>query len=82
MTEARLRANLSLEDVARMLGCNRSSVSRWEKETLTPSEPRIKKLAELLGTWEFVHGNPNFGLDLRKKAKREKEETDGHGHDQ
>lgn len=75
--EARQAADFSLEDVARMLGCNRSSVSRWERNLLVPSEARIEKLAEIFGTWEFVHGNPNFGLDTRKKGK--KEEMDGNG---
>ena len=67
---------LSVESVAQLLGCNKSSVSRWAKGTLTPSEGRIAKLAEIYGSWEFVHGNPNFGLDTRKKGKK-KEEMDG-----
>lgn len=68
LTRARVDANLSMLDVATALGCNKSSVSRWEQGTLTPSEERIFKLAELLGSWEFVTGNPNHGKDTRRKS--------------
>lgn len=61
LTEARIAANLSMDDVAGMLGgCNRSSVSRWEQGTLVPSEERILKLAEIFQTMGFVLGNPNY----------------------
>jgi transcriptional regulator with XRE-family HTH domain len=56
LTEARLRAQLSMRDVVQQLGdgCNKSSVSRWEQGTLIPSRERIFKLAELYGCGDFI----------------------------
>ena len=78
MTEARIAAGKSMEWVAEQLGCNKSSVSRWEQEVLVPSEVRIFKLAELLGSMAFVIGNPTHGKDKRPKA-RKKEASDDNG---
>lgn len=47
----------SMEEVAEALGCNKSSVSRWEQSKLQPSEQRIKKMAEMFGTVDFVQVN-------------------------
>jgi transcriptional regulator with XRE-family HTH domain len=58
LTKARIRANLTLGDVAAKLsGCNQSSVSRWEQEKLTPSVERIFLLVDLFGTNDFVRLN-------------------------
>jgi transcriptional regulator with XRE-family HTH domain len=58
LSEARIAANLSMEDVAAALGgCNKSSVSRWEQERLVPSEERIFKMVKLFKTDAFVIGN-------------------------
>lgn len=70
LSRARIDANFSMDDVAKALGCNKSSVSRWEQERLVPSEERINKLAEMYGTWAFVQGNPNYGKDTRRKARK------------
>lgn len=71
LTEARIAKNLSLQDIATSMdGCNKSSVSRWEQGTLVPSEERIFKLVELLGTTAFIEPNLNYGKDTRAKWKR------------
>lgn len=56
----RIRENLSLSDVAAFLGCNKSQVSRWERGLGFPSEDRIRKMTELLKSWEFVRDNPEY----------------------
>lgn len=57
MASARIAANLSLQDVADHLGCNKSSVSRWEQGTLTPTEERITKMVKLFKRGDFVIAN-------------------------
>ena len=74
LTDARLTANLSIIDVAVALGCNKSSVSRWEMGRLVPSQERIEKLAEIYGTRQFIRGNPNYGQDLRQLKRKKKVE--------
>jgi transcriptional regulator with XRE-family HTH domain len=61
LSAARMAADMSMETVAAALGCNKSSVSRWEQGILVPSEERIFKMAEMFNTMAFVVGNPNFG---------------------
>lgn len=68
LSAARIAKDLSLEDIATSLGCNKSSVSRWEQGTLVPSDERIHKLTEILGTWDFVKPNENHGKDMRAKG--------------
>jgi DNA-binding transcriptional regulator YiaG len=60
LTDARIAAGMSMEDVARNLGCNKSSVARWERGGLTPSEERIDKMTKMFKTWGFVIGNPDY----------------------
>lgn len=57
LSKARIDAQMSMDDVAEVLGCNKSSVSRWEQGKLQPSETRIQKLTQLLGTVDFVRAN-------------------------
>lgn len=57
LCKARIDAQISMDEVAEMLGCNKSSVSRWEQGRLQPSEARIQKLTEILGTVNFVQAN-------------------------
>ena len=56
LTDARIAAELSLEQVAAAMGgkCHKSQVSRWEQNKLNPSDKRVKKLVKLLGTSDFV----------------------------
>lgn len=56
LTEARIAAGLSLQDVVIALddGCNKSSVSRWEQDKMNPSDARVKKLVKLYCTDDFV----------------------------
>lgn len=60
LADARIAANLSLQDVANHLGCNKSSVSRWEQGTLTPTEERITKMMKLFKRGDFVIANKNL----------------------
>ena len=54
LSAARVNANLSMDDVANHLGCNKSSVSRWEQGTLNPSEERIMELVKLYRCGDFI----------------------------
>lgn len=56
LSEARVAAGLSMEDVVQRLddGCNKSSVSRWEQGRLNPSDARILKMITLYGCGDFV----------------------------
>lgn len=60
LSDARLALKMSLESIALQLGCDRSQVSRWEQGQLTPSEGRILRLTQILGTQSFVRENPQF----------------------
>lgn len=57
LTEARIEAQLRLEDVANHLGCEKSQVGRWEREELMPSEERILKMVLLFQRGDFVIKN-------------------------
>lgn len=52
-----MAANLSLEDVAVALKCNKAQVSRWERGLLAPPDYRILRLVELLCRGDFVIPN-------------------------
>lgn len=48
--EARLRAHLSQEKVAELIGVSRQAVTKWESGLSAPSTDNLFKLAEVLGT--------------------------------
>ena len=48
--EARLRAHLSQEKVAELIGVSRQAVTKWESDQSAPSTDNLFKLAEVLGT--------------------------------
>jgi len=48
--EARLRAHLSQEKVAELIGVSRQAVTKWESGQSAPSTDNLFKLAEVLGT--------------------------------
>jgi len=66
LTEARIAANMRMEDIAVRLRCNKGSVSKWEQGRLVPSEERIGKLVKLLGTDSFVRWNPNYKIGRKR----------------
>lgn len=57
LTEARIAANLSMDAAAVLIGCNKSSVSRWEQGKLVPSVQRMFSLAKIYGTQGFIKLN-------------------------
>jgi len=59
LSAARVAAEMSLDQVAKELGCNKSQVSRWERNSLVPSDERIQKLVKLFKTKGFVVENAN-----------------------
>jgi predicted transcriptional regulator len=61
LTQARIDANMSAQDVATELRCNKSSISRWEQGTLIPSEERIMRMVMMFGRGDFVIKNENGG---------------------
>lgn len=48
--EARLRAHLSQEKVAELIGVSRQAVTKWESGQSAPNTENLFKLAEILGT--------------------------------
>lgn len=54
LTQARIEAGLSMEDVSAVIGGNKSSLSRWERGIVHPSEHAILKLVVLLKRGDFV----------------------------
>ena len=75
LTDARRKMRLSIEGVADKLGCNASSVSRWEQGKLQPSPFRLRALEKLYKTQNFVRLNEKASLtdeevlELRKLRK-------------
>lgn len=58
LSEARIAANLSLDEVSELLSLNKGTISKYEQGRIQPSEERICRLAELFGTDDFVTVNP------------------------
>jgi transcriptional regulator with XRE-family HTH domain len=54
LTTARIEAGMSMEDVAANIGGNKSSLSRWERGIVHPTERAILKLAVLLNRADFI----------------------------
>ena len=54
LTECRIRAAMTGLEVGKYLGCNKSAISRYEREENTPRDEQILKLVALFGTLEFV----------------------------
>jgi len=54
LTQARIEAGLSMEDVSAVIGGNKSSLSRWERGIVHPTEHGILSLAVLLKRTDFI----------------------------
>jgi transcriptional regulator with XRE-family HTH domain len=54
LTQARIEAGMSMDDVALYLGGNKSSLSRWERGIVHPTERSILQLVFLLKQCDFV----------------------------
>ena len=54
LTAARVEAGLSMEDCGKVLGCNKSNLSRWERSLVNPPERAILRLAVLLKRTDFI----------------------------
>ena len=54
LSRVRVEAEMSLDDVAREVGCNRSSVSRWERGQRVPSGKIILSLLAIFKTDKFL----------------------------
>jgi predicted transcriptional regulator len=50
LTRARIGANLSLQNVADILKCNRSTISRWERGIQVPPPEAILKMLAMYKT--------------------------------
>lgn len=57
LTDARLAARVSQEQVAQRIGINKAKLSRWEQSQLMPSLEHIDALVAVLGTYSFVRLN-------------------------
>lgn len=59
LKEARVRAELTQEEVAALAGVTKSAVSSWENGTREPSIEKIHKLMDILGVPAgFLFGDP------------------------
>jgi ribosome-binding protein aMBF1 (putative translation factor) len=54
LTSARLGAKLSGELLGKAVGCDKASISRWERNKVTPADEIINRLAKVLGTRDFI----------------------------
>lgn len=54
LTAARIEAGMSMEDVSSVIGGNKSSLSRWERGIVNPSEHSILQLVVLFKRGDFV----------------------------
>lgn len=54
LTEARIEAGMSMEEVASRLGCAKCNLSRWERGMFQPEERFIPKLMLLFERTDFV----------------------------
>lgn len=64
LTLARVKAGFSGTEVARVLGCHKAAVCRYEQEKSVPPDSYIQLMAKLFGTRDFVVKNTEG-----KKAK-------------
>lgn len=62
LTQARIEAGMSMDDVALYLGGNKSSLSRWERGIVHPTERSILQLVFLLKKCDFVKERNGGGL--------------------
>jgi len=73
LTDARIAANMSMEDVAKALGCNKSSVSKWERNKLLPDEGRILQMVMLFNDHKFLVRNEEAREGYRRVVRWVKE---------
>lgn len=66
LREIRKRAGLSQEDLARMVGVERSTVTKWESGQNAPALPTLAKLADVLG----VSVDDLLGRKFHQAARR------------
>ena len=57
LTKARTDKHLGQDEVARSVGKDKATISRWEQEFTRPSQEKVFELVELLGTNNFVRLN-------------------------
>lgn len=75
LKEARKNTNLSLTNVAKTIGVNRSTLVRWESGLIIGLKlPHLKRLAELYGVseqWLFGYDVPRDVESVAHKTKRD-----------
>jgi len=54
LTRARIDAGYSLSDVAKIIKCNKSTISRWERNKKTPPPEAILQMLALYKTGHVV----------------------------
>jgi transcriptional regulator with XRE-family HTH domain len=57
LTAARVAKRLGQDEVARHVGKDKATISRWEQGLTRPSQDKVFELVELLGTNSFVRLN-------------------------
>ena len=56
LTEARVRANLGVRELARLIGCNGATICRWEQGKAHPDSDMQARLVAILWPEGFVVG--------------------------
>jgi transcriptional regulator with XRE-family HTH domain len=54
LTSARIESGKSLDDAVKDIGCNRGTLSRWEREIARPDERSILRLILAYKRFDFV----------------------------
>jgi transcriptional regulator with XRE-family HTH domain len=68
LTSVRVSAQVSMEELAGKLECNKAQISRWEQGQFIPSQERIFKMIELFGTSNFVRLNDKAEITAHERS--------------
>lgn len=74
LTQMRVEAGMSLEDMGKRIKCNKGNLSRWERGVIKPSDPAIIRLAMIFNRGDFISevggGKNGKRTRTRRKTKR------------
>lgn len=57
LSAARVRAEISMDELAAKFQCSKGQISKWEQSKLQPSPERLWAMVDLFGTNNFVRLN-------------------------
>lgn len=77
ITEARMHAELTQEELSKLIKTKQPSVARWEAAVSLPSLRSLKKIADALGTYLIP---PKFGFMINWNIKIDRVRYSGNEH--